>query len=278
MKTGNFSQSIQMIISKWKFVGLAIMLTASLTFLVSALIPPTYGSEAEIIILQKNLDADAYKAAKSSEYAAAIIKRVVRSTNFMEGVLNSRFGIKDTFGSDPKKRITNWDNTVVAGAVADTGILKIKILTKDKGENSKIMNAVIEKLINDGTRYHGNPNIELKKIGGPIFYEKPEYPNVLGNTVIAGLIGLFLGLGLILVFGENVDSWIYRNPRARNAGKELEIEQELTKLAPILTKTEFEKETEDSEEYGLDNQRFKTIFSDMKLKKDAPYAFKDYEL
>ncbi len=201
--------NLDIIKSKWQFILLATLTSAALVFMISAIIPPTYSSEVKLLILQKNLSTDSYQAAKSSEYAGEIIREVVQSANFMQAVLESKHNVKDDFGEDPKERIKKWNKTVTAGRATGAGIIMLEIFHKDTGENKAITNAVIEKLLFDGKRYHGNSNIFLKNIGGPIFSDKPEYPKVFLNTLIGGLAGILLALGIIAIWGDKADSWIY---------------------------------------------------------------------
>ncbi|MEA3273522.1 MAG: hypothetical protein U9Q72_02935 [Patescibacteria group bacterium] len=212
-KTGSILETIK---SKWQFIGIVILIVASLTFAVSAIIPPTYSSEVRLLILQKNLNVDSYRAAKSSEYAGAVIKEVIQSANFMQGVLGSKHSIEDNFGNDPKERLKKWNKTIIAGKATGAGIVSIEVLHKDFTENKAIMNAAVEKLLFDGKHYHGNDNIFLKNISGPVFSEKPEYPKVFLNTLIGGVVGLLLALGIILSLGDKADSWIYTNNKGKS--------------------------------------------------------------
>ena len=205
------------ILGKWKFIAFTIVMVSSLVFFVSAVLPPVYSSETEFLILQKNLDIDAYRAAKSSEYAGSVLERVVGTTNFMDGVLQSRHDIEDNFGDDPKKRAKNWQKAVKAQSITNTGIITVTVLHKNREQGERIMSAIIEKLLFDGERFHGNDNILLKKIGGPVYYQKPEYPKVWLNTAVAGGLGLFLAIGLVIVVGENVDTWMYSKKSKRGS-------------------------------------------------------------
>jgi capsular polysaccharide biosynthesis protein len=199
--------------SKWQFILLIAFISAAFVFMVSAIIPPTYSSEVRLLILQKNLSTDSYRAAKSSEYAGEVIKEVIQSANFMKAVLESKHSIKDDFGEDPKERMEKWNKRITASRATGAGVMTIEIFHKNIKENKAITNAVIEKLLFDGKKYHGNENIFLKNIGGPIFSDKPEYPKVFLNTLIGGIAGIFLALGIIAIWGDKADSWIYANKR-----------------------------------------------------------------
>lgn len=190
-------------IKHWKFIFTTVAVLASLAFFVSTLITPEYKSEADILILQKNLDIDPYRAAKSSEYAGEVLGGVTESSDFMNGVLGKMGENAGKFGSNPEDQIENWKKTVNVSPVVNTGIIKITVLDPSKRENKKLMEAVLSELQNNGAAYHGNENITLKKIGGPVYFENPAYPIIWLNVLVTGIVGIFLSIGTLLLFGEN---------------------------------------------------------------------------
>jgi capsular polysaccharide biosynthesis protein len=167
----------------------------------------------QLLVLQKNLDIDAYRAAKSSEYAAENLERIIYTPNFMDRVIKGAKTVKDDFGTDPEARSSNWAKTVQASKVSDTGILKVAVLTKNQKEGQELIKAINNELINNGEKLHGNPNMYLKNIGGPTFFVKPVSPNVPLNTLGAAVLGLFLGIALVFLKGEKVDSWMYQKEK-----------------------------------------------------------------
>jgi len=244
-KAGSILETIR---SKWQFIGIVTLVVASLTFAISAIIPPTYSSEVRLLILQKNLNVDSYRAAKSSEFAGEVIKEVTQSANFMQGVLESKHGIEDNFGNDPKERLKKWNKTIITNKATGAGIVSIKVLHKDFIENKAIMNAAIEKLLFDGKKYHGNENISLKNISGPVFSEKPEYPKVFLNTLIGGVIGLLLALGIISNLGDRADSWIYTEKKEQKKRIKKEDSFELPIFHEIASRNNKAKNDREDEE------------------------------
>jgi capsular polysaccharide biosynthesis protein len=196
--------STNTLISNWRFIAVFMALFASPAFLVSTLITPQYKSEAEILILQKNREIAPYGAAKASEFAGQVLQGVTGSSDFMNGILQKMGENPSKFGDTPEKQITNWSKAVDISSVINTGIVKITILDPSKRENRKIMEAVLDELQNNGAKYHGNENITLKKIGGPIYFDNPAYPIIWLNVVIAAVIGLFTSVGLIFIFGGEI--------------------------------------------------------------------------
>jgi len=180
--------SLKIITGNWKFILLIIALFASVTFFVSAIIPPKYESVAEVLILQKNMDADAYRAA---------------SSDFMNGVLTSLGATSQKFGDNPEDQIKNWNDEVAVSTYINTGIIKIAVFDKEKKENKRIMEGVLAELQTNGLKYHGNENITLKKIGGPVYYTDPSFPIIWLNVLIAIISAIFFSLGLLFVSGDN---------------------------------------------------------------------------
>lgn len=191
------------------------MLFASLAFFASTMITPEYKSEAEVLILQKNLDIDPYRAAKASEYAGEVIEGVSGSSDFMNGVLEKTGTASQKFGENPEKQMENWEKAVNVSPVVNTGIVKITVLDPNKRENKKLMEAVMAELQTNGVAYHGNENITLKKIGGPVYFENPAYPVIWVNVLASGIIGLFVSIGIILLFGISFGSWFSHEPKIK---------------------------------------------------------------
>lgn len=193
------------IVKRWKFIFTTAIIFASLGFLVSTLITPEYKSEAQILILQKSLDIDPYRAAKSSEYAGEVLQGVAASSDFMNGVLGKIGENASRFGNNPEDQIKNWNKTVNVSSVVNTGIVKITVLDPSKRENKKLMEGVLSELQTNGASYHGNENITLKKIGGPVYFENPAYPIIWINILASGVVGIFLSIGTVMLFGESLE-------------------------------------------------------------------------
>jgi capsular polysaccharide biosynthesis protein len=200
-----------LILKRWKFILFFGLFFACLAFIVSSLITPKFSSSAKILILQDNLDIDAYRAAKASEYAGEIIEKVVGSSNFMDGVAERYPAIAKTsfWEKDYDKRLEAWNKVVNAGNQVNSGIVNIKVLYENKKVNKEIMSAVTDELIQNGESYHGNSNIRLNKISGPIMSNNPAFPNI-PLVVFTGFVsGSFLAIGLLLVNGRKIDTWFY---------------------------------------------------------------------
>lgn len=202
--------SINSIFQNWRFIIIIMAFFASAAFLISTLITPQYKSEAQILILQKNMDIDPYRAAKSSEFAGEVLQGIAGSSDFMNGVLQKMGEDANKFGDTPEKQIENWNKAVKVSPVVNTGIVKITVLDPSKRENRKFMEAVLNELQNNGVKYHGNGNITLKKIGGPIYFDSPSFPIIWLNILVAAIVGLFFSIGLIFIFQDKIKNWFSR--------------------------------------------------------------------
>lgn len=208
-------------VGEWRKIFFSVLLISSLVFFISTLITPKYKSETQILILQKNMDADAYRAAKSSEFAAEVLKRVIGSSDFMNGVLSSMGETPKKFGDTPEEQIKGWDDAVDVSSMVNAGIIDISVYDATRKENQKLTEAIINELQNSGSKYHGNDNINLKKIGGPVYFDNPAFPIIWLNVVVAAILSFFVSVGVIFlkkknaqelmmhdsIFGENQFVW-----------------------------------------------------------------------
>jgi len=190
-------------------IAIIVLLFTSVTFLVSSMITPEFKSETSILILQKNMDINAYQASKASEFAGEVMKRIVNSSDFMNGVLEKIGRTPQSFGDTPENQVKNWGDSVNISSVLDTGIIKITVFEKNQAENRKLTEAIISELQNNGVKYHGNENITLKKISGPVYFEKQTYPNVWLNMLVAAVAGLFFSIGWIFISVKRKSEELY---------------------------------------------------------------------
>ena len=196
-----------MIAKNWRVIVVFVVVFSAVAFFVSTVVTPQYGSETQILILQKNINIDAYQASKSSEFAGAVLTRVIGSSDFMGGVL-SRVGENFfKYGETPEYQMKNWNKAVDVSTFGNAGILKIEISDVSKKENRKITEAIIGELLDNSVKYHGNENITLKKIGGPVYFNNPVFPIIWLNVVVASVAGFFFSIGLVFLFGERVVNW-----------------------------------------------------------------------
>ena len=194
--------SLSMIAKSWRMIAVSVVVFSAVAFFVSTIIAPEYGSETQILILHKYIDIDAYRATKSSEFAGEVMKRVVNSSDFMAGALARAGETNLKYGDTPEDQMENWSEAVGVSTFGSTGILKIEVADFSKKDNRKITEAIIGELLENGVKYHGNENITLKKIGGPVYFSDPIFPIIWLNVLVAAISGLFLSIGMLFLFGE----------------------------------------------------------------------------
>lgn len=183
---------------EWRKIAFSVLLVASLAFFVSTLIPPKYESETRILILQKNMDSNAYQAAKSSEFAAEVLKNVIASSDFMNGVLSSIGEQPSKFGNTQEDQVKNWSDAVDVSTKVNTGIVDVSVYDGSRKENQKLTEAIINEIQSNGYKYHGNDNITLKKIGGPIYYDSPSFPVIWLNVLVAAALSFLGSIGILM--------------------------------------------------------------------------------
>lgn len=202
----------------WRFIATVMAIFASITFFASTLITPEYEGETKILILQKNQSEDAYRAAKSSEFAAEVLQSVIGSFDFANGIMNRAGGSLQEFGSSPEDQIKNWNDAVEVSTEVNTGIIKISVYQKSVREDRRLMNALISELLENGVNYHGNENITLKKISGPVYFDSPAYPIIWLNVLVAGVVGFFFSVGIVFFSQKGVNEWFGNNDSQRIGG------------------------------------------------------------
>lgn len=199
--------NLRTIAESWRMIVVFVVVFAALAFFVSTVVTPRYGSETQVLILQKNINADAYQASKSSEFAGSVLVQVIGSSDFMNGVLQRVGENSAKYGDTAEEQMKNWNKAVDASASGNAGVLKLEISDTSKAEDRKMTEAVIGELIDNGVKYHGNENITLKKIGGPVYFDNPVFPVIWLNVLIAAVAGLFFSIGLVFVLGERTAEW-----------------------------------------------------------------------
>lgn len=195
----NQTDILKSVFQEWRRIAFSVLLVSSVVFFVSTIIPPKYESETQILILQKNMDANAYQAAKSSEFAGEVLKRVIGSSDFMNGVLSSIGENARRFGDTPEDQIKGWDDAVDVSTMVNTGIINISVYDTSRIENKKLTEAIINELQTSGSKYHGNDNITLKKIGGPVYYDSPASPIIWLNVLISAILTFFVSVGVMML-------------------------------------------------------------------------------
>ncbi|MDA3839533.1 MAG: Wzz/FepE/Etk N-terminal domain-containing protein [Patescibacteria group bacterium] len=181
---------VKLIRNKKKTIFSIVFTVLVLVLLVNFVLPKKYGSEMQVLIIQKNLNnTDPYLVSKSSEHLGNVLGQVIYSGSFYKKVINSGFGVSETyFGKTSKDQLKKWSSTINVRNVEDTGILYISATHSDREQAELIVESIGYNLKTFHMEYHGSgENVEVKVINEPVTSNFPVKPNMIIN-VIAGLV------------------------------------------------------------------------------------------
>lgn len=153
-----------------------------------------YSSKSQLLVVQEyDRTVDAYTASKSNEYLSSVLANVVTSNSFFTKVMESGFDInQDYFGSNNKDQMKEWNRTVTAKSINDSGIISITVYHPDRSQAEKIDRAINHVLMTQNTAYHGAGDaVKVRLIDQPITSTLPVKPNIIL------IIGLAIALGFI---------------------------------------------------------------------------------
>lgn len=160
-----------------------------------------YSSKSQVLVVQEyNQNVDSYTASKSNEYLSSVLASVISSNSFYDKVMNSSFNINSAyFGTTPKDQMKEWQRTVDAKNIGDSGIISITVYHPDRAEAEKIVRATTYVLMTQHAAYDGTSEaVKIRLIDQPITSNYPVRPNI---PVILGLaLGLGLVCGLLIVY------------------------------------------------------------------------------
>lgn len=171
----------------------------------TAIQPFKYGTKSKLLVVQSyDGIVDPYVASKSNEYLSNILASVVNSDSFFFQVLNSGYRVEQNyFPTRPDKRLKEWNKTVSADAINDTGIIVVNVYHKDKYQAGQIAEAVNYILKTKNNFYHGGGDkVSVKVIDPPVISRFPVRPNIILNLSLAFALGLIFSLCYIYLLPE----------------------------------------------------------------------------
>ena len=185
----------------WKIIVWTVIAFAYLGGIFTMILPPLYSSNARVLVVQKYEGIDVYTAIKSAEYLSEILENVIYSTEFMNDVLKSEFPIINNFGNTQKERKKQWTRCIKTDIIPHTGIIKIRVVNKDKNQAYNIARGIVYVLENKGEKYHGRGKmVEIKVIDRPNLPEKPDVSRVIKGIIISGIFGFLISFFILLIY------------------------------------------------------------------------------
>ncbi len=166
-----------------------------------------YSSKSQLLVVQEySQSVDAYTASKSNEYLSSVLANVVTSNSFYTKVTEAGFSIDQSyFGDNTKDQMKEWDKTVTAKSISDTGIIAIAVYHPDRNQAEQIDRAINFVLMTENTAYHGSGDaVKVRLIDQPIDSSWPERPNFILILSIALVLGLITALMYVYLTPQTI--------------------------------------------------------------------------
>lgn len=176
-----------------------LIIVALFTFLQ----PLRYSATSRLLVVQNyGPNTDAYNVSRSNQFLSNLLAQVVYSDSFYEQVMASGYNInQNIFSKETNKRKQEWQNMVYTRAIADTGMISLKVYHQDKIVANKINQAIAYTLMTKNSQYHGlGDNVKVKVIDSSTLSDWPVKPNIILNLLLGLLAGLAVSLYLIYLF------------------------------------------------------------------------------
>jgi capsular polysaccharide biosynthesis protein len=164
-----------------------------------------YGTRSKILVIQEGAGrVDPFAVSRSVEYLSDLFTRVIYSNSFFNEVMNSDFNIdKSYFGESSTRQMRNWNKTISARKIEDSGIINLAVYHKDNYQAGQIALAVNHVLINNHHNYHGlGSSVKINVIDQPVTSNYPVRPNLVYSLLIIIAGSLFFGLVYIYLLPE----------------------------------------------------------------------------
>ncbi|MFA5318029.1 MAG: Wzz/FepE/Etk N-terminal domain-containing protein [Patescibacteria group bacterium] len=181
--------------------GRKIIMFTTLTFLIIALIitfaqPLKYRAQAKVLVVQNFEEGtDSYSASKMNEYLSNLLAKIVSSESFYSQSTKDGFNIDtEYFSGSKKKQMTEWNSTVQAKAIYDSGIISLSVYHPNKQQAENIARAVIFTLKTTNNFYHSLQNVDVRIIDSPSISVLPVKPNIILNVLIGIIFGAAAGI------------------------------------------------------------------------------------
>jgi len=200
----NLNQYLKLVKSRYQIlvgiIGGILIITLVLTLVQTF----KYRSTIQLLVIQKQgASIDAYTALRSAEKMASNLASVVYTSSFLDRVTQTNSTLKDDLSIDPIERKKEWQRTVNAEVVPETGILKIEVYHHNRNQAIAYAQAISSVLVNQGSEYHGGgQEVGIKNIDAPLTSRYPVQPNIVINLGIALALGAVLSLAVIYLLGE----------------------------------------------------------------------------
>ncbi len=152
-----------------------------------------YRTSASFIVIQDQRFADPFTQAKSAEYLAGILTKIVETDSFRKVVFEQSPSVAQYFSQDESGLRKSWQRSMDVKAVSDTGIVTISAYHELPSAADALVFAIGRALTSDATTYLGDTaQVKLVQIDGPITSRFPVRPNLVLNVLAGAVVGLMV--------------------------------------------------------------------------------------
>ncbi|MEV4999797.1 polysaccharide biosynthesis tyrosine autokinase [Nocardioides sp. LML1-1-1.1] len=188
----DFKQFLVVLRRRWLSVLLIVALALGVSAAITFTRTPMYESKAQVLLTVDVRDTtDAYAANLAITQRAATYAQIAKSTELADLIIKA-----GGFDMSPEKLASR----IAAEVVEGTSLIELKIQDENAREAQKIANVTVAEFadyIQNLEQVTGADNTVLVKKTDEATYNPSQVsPTVLLNLVVAGLIGLLLGIGL----------------------------------------------------------------------------------
>jgi capsular polysaccharide biosynthesis protein len=181
-------------------LAVAVLAGAVLAMFASLLRPLQYSTSSTFIVIQEQRFSDPYTQARSAEYLAGLLARIVDTDTFRNSVLVNTPTIRAYLPTTADSLRRTWSSDVAVMTVADTGLLTLTAYNVEPSAAQAIVAAIGTTLTSDSGMYLGSATpVKLLQIDGPTNSRFPVRPNLGVNMLAGAVLGFVLSAGWFLL-------------------------------------------------------------------------------
>lgn len=203
------------ILTNWRNIIWITLVLFILTAIFTFVQPLKYRASARFLIVQNY--SEVVDASKATEHLGDILSQVIYSSSFFNEVTHSGFNIDESrFSLNEQKRKKQWEKTVDASAISDTGILAVNVFHKNREQADQLAQAISYVLKTKHSLYHGGGDkVSVMMIDKPITTNWPVKPNVAVNLILALVFGIVIGVAFVYYFPDYQIKEIFKRKQKR---------------------------------------------------------------
>ena len=171
------------------------LLFAIAAALVSFAFPLQYRADAQVFIIsQSRFGVDPYTVVRSAERIGENITQIMKTNDFYQKVTTqSTFGLDTSYfeGVPEREKRERWNKTIESSVVFGTGVLNISAYHENPEQAKAYAAASVQALVDRGWEYIGK-EVTIKIINAPVVTKWPARPNIIVNTLLGFMLGIFV--------------------------------------------------------------------------------------